>query len=156
MPCSLLFFSIQFDPAQQFTGRHWAPLMSEMQGYRSTDLLLSLIHLSSSGRDREIETLRVRERHRTQRLAAVVYGSFPCLCALSLSCVQLSMALWTVPTRLLCPWDWPGKNTGVGCRFLPQGIFLTQGLNLGLLHWQVDSLPLVPPGKPYCSFLEQS
>ena len=31
------------------------------------------------------------------------------------------------PTRLLCPWDFPGKNTGVGCRFLLQGIFLTQG-----------------------------
>ena len=38
-----------------------------------------------------------------------------------------------------------GKNAGVGYRFLPQGIFLTQGLNphfLCLLHWQVDSLPL--------------
>ena len=55
------------------------------------------------------------------------------------------------PTKLLCPWDSPGKNTGVGCHFLFQGIFLTQGLNphlLCLLHWQADSLPLVPPGKP--------
>ena len=38
------------------------------------------------------------------------------------------------PTRLLHPWDFPGKNTGMGCHFLLQGIFLTQGLNLGLLH----------------------
>ena len=38
------------------------------------------------------------------------------------------------PTRLLCPWDFPGKDTGVGCHFLLQGIFPTQGLNLGLLH----------------------
>ena len=30
-------------------------------------------------------------------------------------------------TRLLCPWDAPGKDTGVGCHFLLQGIFLTQG-----------------------------
>ena len=30
-------------------------------------------------------------------------------------------------TRLLCPWDFLGKNTGVGCHFLLQGIFLTQG-----------------------------
>ena len=36
------------------------------------------------------------------------------------------------PTRLLRPWDSPGKNTGVGCRFLLQGTFPTQGLNL---HW---------------------
>ena len=38
------------------------------------------------------------------------------------------------PARLLCPWDFPGNNTGVDCRFLLQGIFLTQGLNPGLLH----------------------
>ena len=31
------------------------------------------------------------------------------------------------PTRLLCQWDFPGKNTGVGCHFLLQGIILTQG-----------------------------
>ena len=31
------------------------------------------------------------------------------------------------PTRLLCPWNFPGKNTGVGCHFLFQGIFPTQG-----------------------------
>ena len=37
-------------------------------------------------------------------------------------------------TRLFCPWDSPGKNTGVDCHFLLQGIFLTQGSNLGLLH----------------------
>ena len=57
--------------------------------------------------------------------------------------------LW--PTRLLCPWDYPGKNTGVGFHFLLQGIFLTQGSNLCLLyllHWQADSLPLAPSGKP--------
>ena len=44
--------------------------------------------------------------------------------------------------RLLCPWNFPGKNTGVGCHFLLQSIFLTQGSNLRLLLWQVDSLPL--------------
>ena len=38
------------------------------------------------------------------------------------------------PTTLLCPWNSPGKNTGVSCHFLLQGIFLTQGLNSGLLH----------------------
>ena len=38
------------------------------------------------------------------------------------------------PTRLLCPWDFPGKNTGVGCHFLLQGIFPTQGSNLHLPH----------------------
>ena len=47
--------------------------------------------------------------------------------------------------------DSPGKNIGAGCHAFLQGIFSTQGSNsclLHLLHWQVDSLPLVPPGKP--------
>ena len=38
------------------------------------------------------------------------------------------------PTRLLCPWDSPGKNPAVGCHFLLQGIFPTQGSNLSLLR----------------------
>ena len=65
----------------------------------------------------------------------------------------MSGSLWPYglyPTRLLCPWDSPGKNSGVGCHALLQGIFLNQGLNLcllHLLHWQLCSLPLVPPGK---------
>ena len=45
----------------------------------------------------------------------------------------------------------PGKNTGVGCHSLLQGIFKTQGSNLyllSLLHWQTGSLPLAPSGKP--------
>ena len=43
------------------------------------------------------------------------------------------------PARLLCPRDSPGHNTGVGCHFLFQGIFATQGSNLDLLLWQADS-----------------
>ena len=46
--------------------------------------------------------------------------------------------------RFLCPWDFPGKNTGVDCDFLLHGIFPTQGRNLYLLlllHRQADSLP---------------
>ena len=67
---------------------------------------------------------------------------------------SLSYSVWPYglwPTRLLCPWDSPGRNTEVSCYALLQGIFLTQGSNLSLLcllHWQVGSLPLVPPGKP--------
>ena len=52
------------------------------------------------------------------------------------------------PTRLLHPWDFPGKNTGVGCHFHLQGIFLTQGSNSGLLHWQAGCLLLSHLGSP--------
>ena len=38
------------------------------------------------------------------------------------------------PASLLCPWDSPGKNSGVDCHFLLQRIFSTQGSNPGLLH----------------------
>ena len=46
------------------------------------------------------------------------------------------------PAKLLCPWAFPGKNTGVGWHFLLQGIFPTQGLNPCLLHWQKQSLQM--------------
>ena len=44
--------------------------------------------------------------------------------------------------------DFPGKNTGVGCHYLLQVIFLTQELNLHLLLWQADPLPLSHHGSP--------
>ena len=51
--------------------------------------------------------------------------------------------------------DFPGKNTGVGCHLLLQGIFPTQGLNPHLLHWQLDSFPLSPPGGPKADNMDQ-
>ena len=68
-----------------------------------------------------------------------------------LNCVQLPVTPWTVAPRLLCQWDFPGKNTAVGCHFLLQGIFPNQGSNpclLHLLNWQVDSLPPGHLGSP--------
>ena len=65
-----------------------------------------------------------------------------------LSHVQLFGTPRTVGTRLLCPWDVPGNNTGVGCHFLLQGIFSTQGWKPPLLHWQGDSLPRSHQGSP--------
>ena len=59
------------------------------------------------------------------------------------------------PARLLCPWDSPGKSTGMGCHVLLRGIFPTQRSNphlWHLLHWQACSLPLVPLGSPTPSF----
>ena len=56
------------------------------------------------------------------------------------------------PARLLCPWGFLGKNTGVSSHFLLQGIFPTHKSNLRLLplrKWQVGPLPLEPPGKPF-------
>ena len=71
---------------------------------------------------------------------AKLLQSFPTLCS-SMDCS---------PPGSLCPWDFPGKNTGVSCYALLQGMFQTQGLNLHLLcllHWQGGYLPLLSPGK---------
>ena len=54
-----------------------------------------------------------------------------------------------VPTRLLHPWDFPGKSTGMGCHFLLQGIFLTQGLNPGLPHCRQTLYPLCHQGSRF-------
>ena len=61
------------------------------------------------------------------------------------------MRVASVAARLPCPWNFPGKKTGVGCRLLLQ-IFSTQGPNpllLRPLHWQTDSLLLSHLGNLY-------
>ena len=74
------------------------------------------------------------------------------MCTASLQlCLTLCDPMDCIPAGSSVHEDSPGKNTGVGCHALLQGIFPTQGSNLRLLrllHWQVGSLPLVPPGKP--------
>ena len=67
------------------------------------------------------------------------------------SCSVMSDSLWPhglQPTRLLCPWNSPGKSTGVGCQSLLQGIFLTQGSNPGLLHCRWILYHLSHQGSP--------
>ena len=54
-------------------------------------------------------------------------------CALSLQLYPTLQRYGPQPPRILCPWDSPVRNTGVGCHVLLQGVFLTQGLNLRLL-----------------------
>ena len=94
-----------------------------------------------------------------------------CVRTESLSHVQL---FWH--HGFLCSWDFPDKNTGMGCHFLPQGIFSTQEsntrlqhdrqilyllshqgspLNPGPLHWELRVLATGPPRKPlFFSFLK--
>ena len=77
-----------------------------------------------------------------------ICGSWPC-CLVTVTS-DSSATPWAVATRLLCPWDFPGKNTGVGYHFLLQGIFLTQGSNQSLwrlLHRRADSLLLYHLGS---------
>ena len=71
-----------------------------------------------------------------------------CVCVYAQLCLQ---PCGLQPTRFLCPWNFLGKNIGVGCHFLLQGTSVTQGSNpslLCLLHWQVYFLPLSHLGRP--------
>ena len=57
-----------------------------------------------------------------------------CYCLFAKLCLTLLRHHGLQPAWLLCPWDFPGMNTSVGCHFLLQGIFPAQGLNPRLLH----------------------
>ena len=73
----------------------------------------------------------------------------------SLSRVRLFATPWTVAcTKLHRPWDFPGKSTGVGCHFLLQGIFPTQGSNPGLPHCRQTLYSLSHQGSPFSPQVE--
>ena len=82
-----------------------------------------------------------------------IFFSHACCCLIAKSCLTLLQPHGLQPARLLCSCDFSGKNTGVGCQFLLQGIFLNQGLELHLLHWQLDPLPLSQLGSPITNII---
>ena len=63
-------------------------------------------------------------------------------CSVAQSCPTFFNRMDSNPPGSSLHGIFPGKNTGAGCHFILQEIFLTQVSNLCLLHWQVDSLPL--------------
>ena len=71
----------------------------------------------------------------SEPVGAVEVIQVPCVCACKVvSVVSDSVQPYGLkPTRLLCPWNSPDKNPGVGCHALLQGIFLTQGSNPSLM-----------------------
>ena len=97
--------------------------------------------------DQEIESSLPVPQKRLCPLAVPKHYLFQmCMCH-----APLLVTLYIVALQAPLSWDSPGKNTGAGGHVLLQGIFLAQGSNLHLLHflhWQTDSLPLPPPGKP--------
>ena len=84
------------------------------------------------GPERSREYLPVTGLLTDKSRAKVTVRAEMCVCVCVLSHSGLSDSLRS--TRLLCPWDFPGKNIGVGCHGFLQGIFPTQGSNPCLLH----------------------
>ena len=104
------------------------------------------MHQSHSHTDTNMELLEEKlEEKLCDFRSGYVTKTHTCMCGNLFQSCQTLCDPW-----LLCPWDSPGKNTGVDCHVLLHGFFLTQGSNLHLilLHWHVGSLPLTPTGKP--------
>ena len=83
-------------------------------------------------------------------IALTTVLQYLCVCSVTQSCSTLLWPHGLYSTKLLCSWNFPGENTGGGCHFFLQNIFLAQGSNLCLLcvlHWEVDSLPLSHQGQ---------
>ena len=62
--------------------------------------------------------------------------------------VPLFATLWTVARQVLCPWNFPGKNTGVGCHFLLQGNLPNPGIKPLSPALTGGFFTTEPPGKP--------
>ena len=120
------------------------PVMHHLSVSLNLPTVISMVTFWKTSRTFNI-TLRLREIELTRLI----------LHACKHVCSIVSNSLWPhglQPARLLCLWDFPGKNTGVGCHALLQGIFPTQGSHLPLwrlLLWQAGSLPLAPLAKPH-------
>ena len=77
------------------------------------------------------------------------YNEHACMPAHSVTLV----VTFSGPAKLFCPWDSPGENTGMGCHVLLQGIFPSQGLNLGLLHCRHILYCLSHQGSPITYYM---
>ena len=81
-------------------------------------------------------------------LYGLMGNAYCCCCLVAKSCPILLRPQRLQPTKVLCPWDFPGKNIGRGCHFFLHGIFPTKGSYPRLLHWQVNSFPLSHQESP--------
>ena len=77
---------------------------------------------------------KIRETHENSRFLLFFPASVVVCCLMTQLCPTHLQPHGLQPTRLLCPCDFPGKNIGVSCHTLLQGIFLTQVSNPRLLH----------------------
>jgi len=144
--CIYEFFQLQY--RQFWTDNSGSHLAYCTEGFRQ---IKALLPKASTSRTCLHMAFPVSRLHSPHYLTPVSYGHSKCCCCW---CLVAKLRLTFLqpyelyPTMFLCPWDFPGNNTRVGCHFLLQGIFPTQGSNLHHLYWQVNSLPLSHQGSP--------
>ena len=131
--------SMEFSRQEYWSGLTF-PIPRGSSWFRDQTCVLGLLHWQA-------DSLQLRNPGSPKALVSMCV----CVCVFVFSHVWLFVTHELYPTRFLCPWKFPGKNTGVGCYFLLERIFLTPGSNsylLHLLHWLAGSLPQAPPQKP--------
>ena len=121
-------------------------LFTEYIGYSLSGFFVEPLHppqlpsglFYSSSKSSTLYTLNLYFWYSTLLWNIESFGACVCVCVCTLNQVQFFVTPFTLAhqDRLLCPWDCPGKNTGVDCHFLLQGIFPTQGSNQHLNHSQ--------------------
>ena len=97
-----------------------AKLLCKYKDNRHNSLISQVPKIESKHQNSPVQKM---EGKAVMKVKALVAQSFPTLRPHGLQ-----------PARLLCPWNFPGMNTGVGCHALLQEIFPTQGSKPGLLH----------------------
>ena len=107
----------------------------------------SLVDEERSSRSSEVDRDWLRGSSKLRKLDKWAPHAL-CVCLVAQSCLTLCDPVDSSPSRLLCARDSPGKNTGVGCQALLQGIFPTQGSNPGLLHCRRILYCLSHQGSP--------
>ena len=89
---------------------------------RMTSVIVSFVSVCKTRAAKNVKNTGVSFRNTQVRILTLSL----CYCLVTKACLTLLRPHGLLPTRLLCPRDFSGKNAGVGCHFLPQGIFLTQ------------------------------
>ena len=133
-------------PMRFFRQEYWSALSFPISGDLPDPRIQPTFFTSLALAGRFLITSATRKAHGTNLEAWKEKWKWSC------SVVSDSLRLHGLqPTRFLCPWDFPGKNAGVGYHFLPQDIFPTQGLNPGLLHCRQMLYRLSHQGSPFIS-----
>ena len=141
------------DPEQQssFPSSWWVFHGSSVWGQRCDVETLETEMFNLTGQRPVIWTFQYFYHSIEKTLSETIYMITLWVCAHVFIRVQLFATYGLYPARLLCPWHFSGKDAGVGCCFLLQGIFLTQGLNPSFLCFLYCKWILYsePPGKPW-------
>ena len=112
--------------------------LSKFSRYKRTSEIIQFTHPQLANEETEAQRGKTAVLKITQAVSSRARSKVSSILAVvfQLTIFDAMQTHGLQPARLLCPWDSPGKNTGVGGCSLLQGIFPNQGSNLGLLHYR--------------------